>query len=49
MLRHTLCPAVLTEDLFMDNRDDMALLATTKGWRDIVDLHVSVIEKFVSL
>jgi len=26
ILRHTSCPAVLTENLFMDNRDDVAFL-----------------------
>lgn len=40
ILRHTSCPAVLTENLFMDNRDDVALLESAEGSQAIVDLHV---------
>lgn len=40
ILRHTSCPAVLTENLFMDNRDDVAFLESAEGSQAIVDLHV---------
>ncbi|MDE6464570.1 MAG: N-acetylmuramoyl-L-alanine amidase [Muribaculaceae bacterium] len=45
--RDTRCPAVLTENLFMDNRDDLRRLLSDQGRRDIVDLHVEAIRKFV--
>ena len=40
ILRHTHCPAVLTENLFMDNRDDVAFLESEEGSQAIIDLHV---------
>lgn len=38
--RDTRCPAVLTENLFMDNRDDLAFLMSEEGFRAIVTTHV---------
>ena len=49
ILRHTSCPAVLTENLFMDNRDDMAFLESEEGSQAIVDLHVDGILQYLSL
>lgn len=40
ILRHTSYPAVLTENLFIDNRDDVAFLESAEGSQAIVDLHV---------
>lgn len=40
LLRHTLRPAVLTENLFMDNPSDCAFLLTKEGQQSLVDLHV---------
>lgn len=40
ILRKTACPAVLTENLFMDNREDVAVLTSEEGKRAIVNLHV---------
>lgn len=48
ILRHTSCPAVLTENLFMDNRDDVAFLESAEGSRAIVDLHVEGICRHLS-
>ena len=48
ILRHTSCPAVLTENLFMDNRDDVAFLESADGSQAIVDLHVEGICHYLS-
>ena len=47
ILRHTLCPAVLTENLFMTNADDLAFLESHAGQQAIVDLHVEGICEFL--
>ena len=47
ILRHTSCPAVLTENLFMDNREDVAFLESDKGAQAIVDLHVDGILQYI--
>mgnify|MGYP004442007343 CR=1 FL=1 len=39
VLAHTLCPAVLTENLFQDNKADVAFLESAKGRMAIVELH----------
>ena len=38
--RHTSCPAVLTENLFMDNHEDCDFLLSPEGQQSLVDLHV---------
>ena len=35
------CPAILTESLFQDNKQDVAILQTKEGFDAIVDLHVA--------
>ena len=40
LLRHTSCPAVLTENLFMDNHTDCDFLLSEEGQQSLVDLHV---------
>ena len=47
ILRHTLCPAVLTENLFMTNAEDLAFLESHAGQQAIVDLHVEGICEFL--
>lgn len=47
ILRHTLCPAVLTENLFITNTDDLAFLESHAGQQAIVDLHVEGICEFL--
>ena len=49
IIRHTSCPAVLTENLFMDNREDVAFLESEEGARAIVGLHVDGILQYLSL
>ena len=48
ILRHTLCPAVLTENLFMDNKEDVAFLESTAGALAIVNLHIEGICRYLS-
>ena len=48
IIRHTSCPAVLTENLFMDNRQDVAFLESEEGARAIVNLHVDGILQYIS-
>ncbi len=45
--RDTRCPAVLTENLFQDNRADVDFLLSPAGQRTIVDLHVASILDFL--
>jgi len=40
LLKHTYCPAVLTENLFMDAYPDYQFLMSNAGKRSIVNLHV---------
>ena len=48
LLRHTSCPAVLTENLFMDNPADSAFLLSPEGQQSLVDLHVDGITTYLS-
>ena len=48
ILKHTKCPAVLTENLFQDNREDVDFLLSDEGKRMIVDLHVQGIMNYLS-
>ena len=48
IIRHTSCPAVLTENLFMDNREDVAFLESEDGARAIINLHVDGILQYLS-
>lgn len=45
--RDTRCPAVLTENLFQDNREDVGYLLSEEGKRAIVALHVEGIERYL--
>lgn len=47
ILKHTLCPAVLTENLFQDNRDDVEYLLSEVGKQTIVKLHVDGVESYI--
>ena len=40
VLKHTICPAVLTENLFMDNKEDCRFLLSSKGRQAIINLHI---------
>lgn len=43
ILKHTCCPAVLTENLFMDNEKDCKFLLSSEGIETITALHVDAI------
>ena len=47
ILRHTLCPAVLTENLFMDNANDVDFLQSHSGKEAIAMLHVEGIREYL--
>ncbi len=47
VLNHTLCPAVLTENLFQDNRADVDFLLSDEGRHAIERLHVEGIIKYI--
>lgn len=48
ILKHTKCPAVLTENLFQDNKEDVGFLLSEEGKRAIVDLHVQGIVNYLN-
>ena len=48
VLTKTRCPAVLTENLFQDNKDDVAFLTSDEGKEKIVDIHVNGILKYIN-
>ena len=45
--RETKCPAVLTENLFQDNKEDVEFLLSEKGRESIVRLHVNGILSYI--
>ena len=47
ILRHTLCPAVLTENLFMDNHKDLDFLLSPDGRESLILTHVDGISEWV--
>lgn len=49
LMEKTRCPAVLTENLFMDNREDCALLMSEDGMDRIVRLHVEGIMAYIGV
>ena len=48
ILKHTLCPAVLTENLFQDNKEEVDFLLSEKGKKTIIDLHFNGILKYLN-
>ena len=48
IIRHTSCPAVLSENLFMENQEDVAFLESEEGAKAIVNLHVDGILQYLS-
>lgn len=47
ILHGTLCPAVLTENFFMDNRADLQYLLSDEGKAAVVDCHVKGIVSYL--
>lgn len=48
MCRDTNCPAVLTENLFQDNKDDVDYLLSEEGKQAIVDIHYNGIVEYIN-
>lgn len=48
ILRKTRCPAVLTENFFHDNREDIAFITSEAGKRAIVKTHVDGIVNYLT-
>lgn len=48
IIRKTICPAVLTESLFQDNRADVEFLLSEAGKAAIVNLHVNGIINYLN-
>lgn len=49
IIRDTSCPAVLTENLFQDNRAEVDYLMTEQGKNTIAKLHLQAIKQYISL
>ena len=47
ILKKTLCPAVLTENFFMDNKNDVNYLISDNGKNAIIRTHVNSIKKYI--
>lgn len=47
ILNRTLCPAILTENLFMDNQEDCNFLLSEEGRNKIANLHVYTVMDFL--
>lgn len=48
ILRQTVMPAVLTENLFMTNQEEVEYLLSDKGKEDLTNLHVNSILKYMN-
>ena len=49
ILKNTPCPAVLTENMFQDNKEDVAFLKSEEGKEKIVSLHFNTVKKYLEL
>ena len=49
VIKNTRCPAVLTENLFQDNREDVEFLMSAEGKAKIVELHRKCIKAYFGL
>ena len=49
ILRHTLCPAVLVENFFYDNPDDLRFLESEEGQARIVEALMKGVGRYVSM
>ena len=48
VIRRTDCPAVLTENLFQDNKEEVKYLLSPQGQDTIADAHVAAVEKYIA-
>lgn len=49
VIRNTKCPAVLTENFFYDNKEDLAFLQSDEGKKQIIEVHVRGIIEYVKM
>lgn len=49
IIKKTKCPAVLTENFFYDNKDDLAYLTSEEGIKKVVQVHLEGILDYISL
>lgn len=49
IVRDTNCPAILTENLFQDNKAEVEFLMSERGKQEIVNLHADAIQKYIRL
>jgi N-acetylmuramoyl-L-alanine amidase len=47
LLKHTVCPAILSENLFMDTERDCRYILSSNGRWEIANMHVSAIRKML--
>ena len=47
VLKNTNCPAVLTENFFQDNKEDVDYLTSNQGFHELVRVHVEGILNFI--
>lgn len=47
IVRDTNCPAVLTENLFMNNRADAEYLKSESGKETIAELHIAAVKEYI--
>jgi N-acetylmuramoyl-L-alanine amidase len=48
ILSKTLCPAVLTENFFQDNKEDVAYMLSAEGKKAIIKCHVDGIINYIN-
>lgn len=48
VLKKTLCPAILTENMFQDCKDDVEYLTSKKGKDELIMAHKNAIEQYVN-
>lgn len=49
ILKHTSCPAILTENFFMDTEKDCRFIMSDDGREQIADMHVAAIKRVIKL
>lgn len=48
ILKQSKCPAVLTENMFQDNKEDVGFLLSPEGREKLISLHVETVKKYVA-
>ena len=48
ILRETDCPAVLLENMFQDNKEDVEFLLSEDGVQKLIDMYVSAMKTYES-